>query len=149
MKQDHSKAYTWVFTDGAKITLRNDENEITAAELEYLQRLNQRDANDNRRYRRHNVSLESLAENVDKSIVFIDVHADFEDANLDRLEAQYCHARLTESLEGLSATQTHLLTQVYSEKRSLREIARLEGVSVNAIRKRLLVILRKLQKNLR
>ena len=74
MKQDQPKAYTWVFTDGTKIILRTDENEITAAELEYLQRLDQRDANDRRRYRRHNVGLESTSVYSEKSYLWMDTH---------------------------------------------------------------------------
>ena len=149
MKQDYHKAYDWVYSDGTKITLKIDENEITADELEYLRRLDQQDANESRRYRRHNVSLDSLIECNDKSHLFMDTRAEFEDDILDRLEAQYWHARLVESLAELSDSQIHLLKQVYWEKRSLREIARLEGISVNATWKRLLTILRKLQKNLR
>ena len=148
MKQDYHKAYDWVYSDGTKITLKIDENEITADELEYLRRLDQQDANESRRYRRHNVSLDSLIECNDKSHLFMDTRAEFEDDILNRLEAQYWHARLVESLAELSDLQIHLLKQVYWEKRSLREIARLEGISVNATWKRLLTILRKLQKNL-
>ena len=149
MKQDHHRAYDWVYSDGTKITLRTDEDGITAAELENLRRLDQQDANDSRRYRRHNVSLDSLIECNDKSHLFMDTRAEYEDDILDRLEAQYWHARLVGSLAELSDSQIHLLKQVYWEKRSLREIARLEGISVNATWKRLLTILRKLQKNLR
>ena len=148
MKQDYHKAYDWVYSDGTKITLKIDENEITADELEYLRRLDQQDANESRRYRRHNVSLDSLIECNDKSHLFMDTRAEFEDDSMDRLEAQYWHARLVESLAELSDLQIHLLKQVYWEKRSLREIARHEGISVNATWKRLLTILRKLQKNL-
>ena len=147
MKQDQPKAYTWVFTDGTKIILRTDENEITVAELEYLQRLDQRDANDRRRYRRHNVGLESTSVYSEKSYLWMDTHADFEDSLFDRLEEQYWHERLAESIALLSSSQIRLLEQVYLEALSLREIARREGVCDNVIRKKLKGILKKLKRN--
>ena len=149
MKQHQNKAYAWIFTDGDKFILQSDENGVTDSDLDLLCQIDQRDANDRRRYRRHNISLESTAMSVDKSLLHMDFHVDVEDAILDQLEAQYWHTQLDESIAELSDPQVHLLKQVYTEKRSLREIARFEGVSVNAIWKRLLTILRKLQKNLR
>jgi len=147
MKQGHHKAYAWVFSDGTKSILQTDK--FTTAELEYVQELDRLDTNNARRYRRHNVSLESLIECNDKSLLFMDTRAEFEDAILDQLEAQYWHTQLEESFAELSSAQVHLLNQVFTEKRSLREIASLEGISVNATWKRLLTVLRKLQKNLR
>lgn len=147
MKQDQHKAYAWVFSDGTKSILQTDT--FTTAELEYVQELDRLEINNARRYRRHNVSLESLIECNDKSLLFMDTHAEFEDAILDQLEAQYWHTQLEESIAELSSAQVHLLNQVFTEKRSLREIASLESISVNATWKRLLTVLRKLQKNLR
>ena len=147
MKQDQPKAYAWVFSDGTKITLRTDANGITAAELECLRRLDQQDANDSRRYRRHNVSLESASVYSEKSYLWLDTHTGFEDSLFDRLEEQYWHKRLAERIALLSSSQLRLLEQVYLEALSLREIARREGVCDNVIRKRLKGILKKLKRN--
>lgn len=147
MKQDHHKAYDWVYSDGTKITLRTDENEITADELEHLRRLDQQDANDSRRYRRHNVSLESASVYSERSYLWLDTHANFEDSLLDRLEEQYWHERLAERIALLSSSQIRLLEQVFLEALSLREIARREGVCDNVIRKKLKGILKKLKRN--
>ncbi|MDD3401710.1 MAG: hypothetical protein PHT58_08840 [Eubacteriales bacterium] len=147
MKQDQPKAYTWVFTEGAKIILRTDEDGIVDSDLDHLRKLDQWDANDSRRYRRHNVSLESASVYSEKSYLWMDTHADFQDSLFDRLEEQYWHERLVESIALLSSSQIRLLEQVYLEALSLREIARREGVCDNVIRKKLKGILKKLKRN--
>ena len=147
MKQDQPKAYTWVFTDGAKIILRTVDNGITESDLDLLCQIDQRDANDRQRYRRHNISLESFVDSIDRSLLLMDVRADTEDVVLDQLEEQYWHDRLAESLSLLSSAQIRLLEQVFLEELSLREIARREGVCDNVIRKRLKGTLKKLKRN--
>ena len=147
MKQHQNKAYAWIFTDGDKFILQSDENGVTDSYLDLLCQIDQRDANDRRRYRRHNVSLEFKSLYSEKSFLWMDTHTNFEDILFDQLEDQYWHDRLAESLSLLSSAQIRLLEQVFLEELSLREIARREGVCDNVIRKRLKGTLKKLKRN--
>ena len=139
--------YTWISLDGSTHTIRIEHDNITETDLYELRQLDRYQANDQRRYRRHTVSLEIVSPFADSSPILHDPHMDVEDKTLDRLAREAERLCLLAALEALSEAQRQLLDLVFEREFSLREIARREGVSDKAVRKRLQVILKKMKQN--
>jgi len=140
--------YTWTSLDGSTHTIRIGHDNITEDDVSVLRRLDRAQENDQRRYRRHTVSLEIIAPYVDNSLLLADPHIDVEDETLDKLAREAEKLCLLTALTALSEVQRQLLDQVFAQELSLREIARREGVSDNTIRKRLKIIFKKIRKYL-
>ena len=138
--------YTWISLDGSTHTVRIGHDNITEADVSTLRQLDRVQVNDQRRYRRHTVSLEIVSPFADSSPILHDPHMDVEDETLDRLVKEAERLCLLTALAALSEAQRKLLDLVFERELSLREIARREGVSDNTIRKRLKIIFKKIQK---
>ena len=139
--------YTWTTLDGTSHTIRIGHDNITEDDVSTLRQFDQVHVNDQRRYRRHTVSLEIIAPYTDSSPLLVDTQIDIEAETLDRLAREAERLCLLKALAALSEVQRQLLDQVFAHELSLREIAHREGVSDKAIRKRLQTILKKLQQN--
>jgi len=139
--------YTWISLDGSTHTIRIGHDNITDDDVSTLRQFDQVLANDQRRYRRHTVSLEIIAPYADSNPLLADTQTDIETETLNKLAREAEQLCLLTALTALSEAQRQLLDQVFAHELSLREIARREGVSDKAIRKRLQTILKKLQQN--
>lgn len=138
--------YTWTSLDGSTNTIRIGHDNITETDVSTLRQLDQVQTNDQRRYRRHSISLEIAIPYESSSALLADTQIDIEAKTLDRLAREAERLCLLTALAALSEAQRHLLDQVFEHELSLREIARREGVSDNTIRKRLKIIFKKIQK---
>ena len=134
--------YTWASLDGTSHTIRIGHDNITETDVSTLRQLDRVQANDQRRYRRHSISLEVAIPYESSSSLLADTQTDIETETLDKLARETERLCLLEALAALSDAQRQLLDQVFEHELSLREIARREGVSDKAIRKRLQVILK-------
>ena len=149
MRKDRKSptTYTWVSSDGTRNIIIPGVDGVSETDLLILYDLDRLEANNDRRNRRHNISLEVFIDNPDKTDVLIDAEVDIEKSVVEKLDRLLMRNALHNATQSLSPEQIQLLEQVYIEKLSLREIARQEGIYHNALRKRLQSALKKLKKS--
>lgn len=128
------KNYTYHFTDGTTNTI-----EVTDEMYDELKKLDDEERKQNYNYNRHNTPLSMFSYDGED---FADPNGDMSDILIFKDDMQI----LKKAIVSLSENQARLVKLFFIEKKTLMEIASIEGVSFQAIADRLKKIYAKLKK---
>jgi DNA-directed RNA polymerase specialized sigma subunit len=144
---DTEKTYTYFSVDGTAVVLTAGEDGVTEEHIQNLRSLQQLEYNNNRKARRHQLSLERFMENAEeRSEVLIDLHVDIEDDLIRKMERACLQDKLSAAWGQLLPQQRALLVKVWIQKMTLTQIAKDEGVAISGVFARLQRAEKKLKK---
>ena len=143
----NKKTYSYFSVDGTSVVLTAGKDGVTEEHIQNLHSLQQAEFNNNRKARRHQLSLERFMDDAGKKDeVLKDQLVDIESDYILQIEEASLRDRLSDAWRQLLPQQRELLLKLHIQQKTLTSIAQDEGVALQTIQDRLKRIDKKLKK---